>query len=145
MSDELLRVFVYGTLKPGEENYPRYCQDYVVEAVAAIAIGTLYDLPMGYPAMTMGTSPVYGYLLTFDDFSVLDELDWLEDYDATRPPDANEYSRDEIEVFRPDRRSLGLAWVYRMSTAQAVQLGGTVLANGNWQRHLAGTADQLYF
>ncbi len=142
MNDELLRVFVYGTLKPGEENYPRYCQDAVVEAVEAIAFGTLYSLPMGYPAMTRGTSPVYGYLLTFADFSVLEELDWLEDYDPTRPPDANEYHRDEIEVFSPDQRSLGLAWVYRMSTVQATQMGGTVLVEGNWQPHLMDTTEQ---
>lgn len=133
MSDKLLSVFVYGTLKPGEENYPRYCQDKVVQVVEAIAFGTLYDLPMGYPAMTMGTSPVHGYLLTFADFSVLHELDRLEDYDPTRPPDANEYSRDEIEVFSSDQRSLGVAWVYRMSPVQALQMGGTVVADGTWK------------
>lgn len=132
MSHELLRIFVYGTLKPGEQNYLGYCHHKVIEAVEAIAYGTLYDLPMGYPAMTVGNSPVYGYLLTFDDFLVLQQLDWLEDYDPTRPPEANEYSRDEIEILSLDRQPLGRAWVYRMSPAQAIQMGGTVVADGNW-------------
>jgi len=133
VSHELLRVFVYGTLKPGEENYFGYCHHNVVAAVEAIAYGALHSLPMGYPAMTVGNSPVYGYLLTFDDFLVLQQLDWLEDYDPTRPPEANEYSRDEIEILSLDRQPLGLAWVYQMSTAQAIQMGGTVVPDGNWK------------
>lgn len=132
MSDKHFRIFAYGTLKPGEENYSRYCQLKVVETLEAIAFGTLYHLPMGYPAMTTGSSPVYGYLFTFADLSVLQQLDWLEDYDPTRPPEANAYSRNEIEVFSLEHQPLGLAWTYRMRAEQAVQMGGIVLPGGNW-------------
>lgn len=132
MSDKHFRVFVYGTLKPDEENYSRYCQAKVVETTEAIAFGTLYHLPMGYPAMTTGSSPVYGYLLTFADLAVLRQLDWLEDYDPTRPSEANDYSRDQIEVFSLDHQPLGVAWSYRMRPEQAVQMGGTLLPGGNW-------------
>lgn len=132
MSDKHFRLFVYGTLKIGEENYSRYCQVKAVETLEAIAFGTLYHLPMGYPAMTAGCSPVYGYLFTFADLSVLRQLDWLEDYDPTRPSVVNEYSRDEIEVFSLEQQPLGLAWSYRMKVEQAVQRGGIIVPDGNW-------------
>jgi gamma-glutamylcyclotransferase (GGCT)/AIG2-like uncharacterized protein YtfP len=70
-----LNVFVYGTLKPEEVNYQRYCAGKVVEEKRAIAFGQLFDLPLGYPAMTLGESPVQGYLLTLADPTVLSILD----------------------------------------------------------------------
>lgn len=45
-SDNLVKVFVYGTLKPGESNYQRYCdRSSVVESQRAIALGQLFALP----------------------------------------------------------------------------------------------------
>lgn len=139
---EALRVFVYGTLKPGEANYQAYCAGRVVECVEAIAFGTLYDLPLGYPAMTVGSAPVHGYLLTFHDLTVLQELDELEDYSTTRPPEDNEYRREWIEVFENQkflqghRRTLGFAWIYLMSEALVKTLGGSILVTGCWTSSL---------
>ena len=39
-----MKVFVYGTLKPGECNYLRYCEGKVVDACPAIARGELFAL-----------------------------------------------------------------------------------------------------
>ncbi len=72
-----VQVFVYGTLKPGERNYQRYCAGKVVEAQRAFTLGRLFALPMGYPAMTTGADIVHGYLLTFADLAILDALDEL--------------------------------------------------------------------
>lgn len=127
---EQLRVFVYGTLKPGEANF-RYCEGRV-KFEAAIARGILYDLPMGYPAMTHGEEWVKGYLLTFSDRTLLQELDDLEDYDPHRPPEQNEYLREWIEVYRPDEQPLGDAWCYRMTKTQAVAFGGIHVGSGWW-------------
>jgi len=69
----LVRVFVYGTLKPGEANYKRYCANKVVDVKKAFAQGKLFALPMGYPAMTLGDSQVYGYLLSFSNPRILNE------------------------------------------------------------------------
>lgn len=78
----MLKVFVYGTLKPGERNYPLYCTQ-AIEIIAAIAYGKLYDLPMGYPAAIFPESDlVWGYVLTFGDTTVLQTLDELENYDS---------------------------------------------------------------
>jgi gamma-glutamylcyclotransferase (GGCT)/AIG2-like uncharacterized protein YtfP len=129
---DLIRVFVYGTLKPGECNFEQYCADRVVATQAAIAYGALFDLHLGYPSMTAGDRPVYGYLLSFTDAVVLDAMDQLEDFDSRRPADRNEYNRVETEVFDLRGRSLGSAWVYLMSPELVKQAGGTLLLNGNW-------------
>jgi gamma-glutamylcyclotransferase (GGCT)/AIG2-like uncharacterized protein YtfP len=128
----MLRVFVYGTLQPGERYYPAYCEGKVVESRRAIAYGRLYDLPLGYPAMTAGDQPVQGTLLTFPNDGPLAALDDLEDYDPNRPPEENEYVRQRQEIFSPEGAPLGLAWVYLMDSNQVEQLGGCWLAAGKW-------------
>lgn len=131
-----MKVFVYGTLKPGECNYLRYCEGKVVAAEGAIAIGQLFALSLGYPAMTAGVGTVYGFVLTFTDSSILEELDRLEDYDRLRPPEKNEYQRQEIEVFNRDRQSLGMAWAYLMWRDRIHSLGGIPLPDGCWYSSL---------
>ncbi|NJR64240.1 MAG: gamma-glutamylcyclotransferase [Leptolyngbyaceae cyanobacterium CRU_2_3] len=129
---ELLKLFVYGTLKPGESNYEAYCAGQAVEVQEAIAYGELFDLPFDYPAMTAGDRPVYGYILSFSNAAILDDLDELEGYSSEPSLTPNEYEREEIEVFSLDGRSLGSAWVYLMSVEQAIEIGGILLADGRW-------------
>ncbi|KYC39340.1 hypothetical protein WA1_31900 [Scytonema hofmannii PCC 7110] len=128
----LLKVFVYGTLKPGEENYDRYCIGKVVDAIGAIAVGKLFALPMGYPAMALGDHSVRGYLLSFADSQVLIDLDELEDYHPARDESENLYNRQQIEVHDLQGHSLGWAWVYVMKEELATQLGGIFLPDGWW-------------
>ena len=66
-------VFVYGTLKPNNSNYQQYCATKVISSQPAIALGQIFALPMGYPAMIEGNDQVQGYLLTFADSNILDE------------------------------------------------------------------------
>jgi gamma-glutamylcyclotransferase (GGCT)/AIG2-like uncharacterized protein YtfP len=128
-----MKIFVYGTLKPGEANHDRYCQS-ATHIQAAIAHGTLFALPFGYPAMTPGNSPISGFLLTFDDPQILNELDELEDYQPDRPADQNEYYRQKNQTFSPSHQSLGKAWVYMMALEKAKRLGGVLLPNGTWTK-----------
>jgi gamma-glutamylcyclotransferase (GGCT)/AIG2-like uncharacterized protein YtfP len=128
----MIKVFVYGTLKPGEENYQGYCAGKVINATKAIARGKLYDLPMGYPAMIPGDSPVQGYLLSFADSGVLKELDELEDYYPTKPESEILYYRQQIETYNLQGQSLGLAWVYFMSSEKVTHFGGRILPDGWW-------------
>ncbi len=134
-----LKVFVYGTLKPGEINYQRYCAGAVVEAQKAIAFGQLFDLSLDYPAMTDGESPVYGFVLTFADPDILNVLDELEDYDSRRTPEANEYQRQQIETYDLSGQALGLAWVYLMTIERVQRLEGVLLPSGSW----TGYVDKL--
>jgi gamma-glutamylcyclotransferase (GGCT)/AIG2-like uncharacterized protein YtfP len=128
-----MRVFVYGTLKPGECNYLLYCAGRVIEEVAAYTWGELYHLPpLGYPGMTEGKGRVSGFLLTFADSSMLSALDQLETYDPVRSPEDNEYQRLMVTVYRPSGESLGEAWAYSMTKAKVKQLGGILLPAGSW-------------
>lgn len=131
-----LKIFVYGTLKPEETNYQRYCAGKVVEAKRAIAFGQLFDLPLGYPAMTIGDSPVQGFLLTFADPNVLSILDELEDYDPQRLPEENEYYRQQIDIYSPTGQALGLAWVYLMTSKQVQYLEGIPIPSGWWSGYV---------
>lgn len=45
-------LFVYGTLKRGFTNHDRFCCD-LLGAEEATVRGRLYDLPVGYPALTV--------------------------------------------------------------------------------------------
>lgn len=127
-----LKIFVYGTLKPGESNYQRLCVGKVVEEEKAIAYGQLFDLTLGYPGMTAGQSPIQGFVLTFADGAILSILDELEDYDPNRSESDNEYNRQLIEVYNQSGESLGLVWVYLMSWEKVQELRGVMINSACW-------------
>lgn len=129
-----LKVFVYGTLKPGEVNYNLYCGDQVVEAKKAIAFGQLFALPVGYPAMIPGEGLVQGFLLTFPNQAILSALDELEDYDPYRVAAENEYNRQQIEVYDLTRETLGIAWAYLMTFEQVKHFQGIPIPSGYWSQ-----------
>lgn len=130
----MIRVFVYGTLKPDESNYFLYA-DRVISNRTAIAHAALYHLPLGYPAIVPGDSVTYGYLLTFRDAEILEILDSYEQHDPTEiePFGAgNDYERQEIEVFDLNRRSIGSAWAYVMTREKVDRLNGVLIRSGIW-------------
>ncbi len=131
-----IRVFVYGTLKPGENNHSKYCAKKLDgchnRALPAYTMGELFDLGVGYPGMTMGSRLVYGYLLSFQKFGILEELDELEDYLPGRVSSQNLYNRHQVEIFAPEGKSLGLGWVYFMSPDKISSFNGVLLPNGWW-------------
>jgi gamma-glutamylcyclotransferase (GGCT)/AIG2-like uncharacterized protein YtfP len=130
---DALKVFVYGTLKPGESNYQSYCAGKVSEVTRVYTFGQLYHLgACGYPAMTLGRSKVGGFLLTFLDLSVLEKLDELESYQLQRAPAENEYQRQKIIVYEPSGKPLGEAWGYLMSFEKVQQFGGILVPSGWW-------------
>jgi gamma-glutamylcyclotransferase (GGCT)/AIG2-like uncharacterized protein YtfP len=128
----LCHVFVYGTLKPNQANYAKYCAGKAIAEQQAIAYGELFALPMGYPAMIAGNQQVHGYLLSFPDASILESLDDLEDYQGDRHAAENLYDRQKIEIFDLAEKSLGFAWVYLMTSAQVIHFGGVAQLNGCW-------------
>lgn len=134
----MIRVFTYGTLKPGEINH-RVCAADVVEVQPAIAIGRLYHLPFEYPAMTLEEKGiVQGYVLTFSQPEILAALDQFEQHDpetfqqvAPRQSlDDSQYSRLLLNVFTPHQTPLDPAWGYVMTRSQIEQLQGVPVPNG---------------
>ncbi|NPV59112.1 MAG: gamma-glutamylcyclotransferase [Actinobacteria bacterium] len=63
---EVIPVFAYGTLKPGEKMFRHICHT-VRETIPASITGKLYETPFGYPLLVEpgaeGGSPVNGVLL----------------------------------------------------------------------------------
>ncbi|MEL6440662.1 MAG: gamma-glutamylcyclotransferase family protein [Cyanobacteria bacterium J06621_8] len=128
-----LKVFVYGTLKPGYRNYAVYCEGKVAAATTASTKGNLYSLPMGYPAMTAGNNQVSGVLLAFQDTQVLDSLDHLEGYQQELPLTASEYYRASVPVYDSSGGVIAQAWTYYMTTARVEYYQGVPLNSGCWQ------------
>lgn len=127
-----LKVFVYGTLKPGEANYQHYCEGKVKTQTPAYTLGNLYALPFGYPAMTVGKNQVQGFLLEFSDPKVLSSLDRLEDYQEQRASNLNEYYRSLTLVYSFDDRPITQAWAYYMKSDRVRQYGGIEVVSRNW-------------
>lgn len=136
--NQVLHVFAYGTLKPGEQYFGEFCEAYVQQYQTAIAPGRLYHFPaLGYPAMTLESGWVQGVLFTFDTTAVLDLLDELEDYFPDRPEDS-EYQRIRHPIYTPEQVPLVEAWVYVMTRQQVEARGGQWLPAGDWRgRHHA--------
>jgi gamma-glutamylcyclotransferase (GGCT)/AIG2-like uncharacterized protein YtfP len=135
MIQDFILVFVYGTLKPNEVNYPKYCAGKVIEEKRAFSWGQLFDLPFGYPAMTEGNNKVEGYLLTFAEAEILQSLDELEDYQPERSPENNEYNRRLIPVYSTTGEHLGEAWGYLMSLEKVKHFAGERVTSGWWTRN----------
>jgi len=128
-----MKVFVYGTLKPGEENYPAYCEGKAIAVQPAYTYGKLYHLCLGYPAMTVGTEKVQGYVLTFADESNLVELDELETFDPQGLPENNEYQRKMIPLYDLEDQYLGQAWGYLMNLEKIEAFEGVFIPSGCWK------------
>lgn len=130
---ESLKVFAYGTLKPGGHYWPEFCEGKVVAQTPAKIRGELYDLHVGYPGLRLrGEDWVYGYVLVLKDEAALARLDDLEGYVPNRPEDQNEYNRLKVECFKMEDEPLGEAWAYEMTAATMARLRGTLIEGGDW-------------
>ncbi|MFD1773430.1 gamma-glutamylcyclotransferase family protein [Paenibacillus rhizophilus] len=130
-------VFVYGTLRQGEENHHLLCNARPI-ALMAQSKGVLMDTRQGYPAMVQeGSGVVAGELYEMPP-EVLARLDELEDYYGQGNP-ANEYERIRAVVTTDSGQQE--AWVYVY-----LERGQDVIAGGDWKLHLLRRSSHvLYF
>jgi len=133
----MIRVFVYGTLKPDGKYYQMYCRGKTLEELKCWTIGRLYALPLGYPAMILAKPPtddrVYGYLLSFASPKDLDNLDELEGYSGIPHSHLNEYDRAKIIVYDEANQAIDKVWTYFMTPEKVKSLKGIYLPCGQWQ------------
>lgn len=108
-----LPLFVYGTLLPGERNYPRLLAGRTQGESPAQVSGELWWIAEeDYPYLCRGDEVIHGYLVRIVDkvySATVLAIDLLEDFYPDRPS-ASLYLRRTIEVVNP----LGteLAWTY---------------------------------
>lgn len=107
-------VFVYGTLRQGQNNHHLLAQSEWLGNYATPPIYSLYDLG-AYPAVTEGHSVLYGEVYRVDD-KTLQQLDLLEDVPVT-------YRREQIET------QFGLAWIYFYQHGDQLE---TLISSGDW-------------
>lgn len=114
MSEERLPVFVYGTLRQGEKNYPRYLAGRTGKELAATAEGRLFFVADGgYPYVEPGEGTVTGELIYLEPSrydQTLQSIDDLEEYD---PADESHsvYLRRRTTVTLADGGRTA-AWIY---------------------------------
>lgn len=126
-----LPIFVYGTLRPGQKNYPHYLGGHTVREEPALVAGAdLYYLEDGgYPYLVRGEGEVHGTLLEIAPAayrSILCSLDALEEYD---PADevGSVYLRRRATVRREDGSEVE-AWAYYWNRPRQ----GTKIVSGNF-------------
>lgn len=126
-----LPVFVYGTLRPGEKNYPGYLAGRTLCELSGTVAGELFFVAEGgYPYLQPGAGRVHGELMVLAPHQygeTLKCLDALEEYDSQ--DEANSvYLRRRTKVRLADG-SERLAWVYYWNLADLV---GRKIASGDF-------------
>ena len=119
-------IFVYGTLREGEERAPLMIKNRISPWVAGTVQGELRNLGL-YPALIQGNDCVHGELHQYAQIGeVLERLDWIEGHKSVGNPD-NLYDRILINVTTAS--GIVQAWTYRMC-----ELAGSRIESGDWKR-----------
>lgn len=127
-----LPVFVYGTLRPGGKNYPRYLEGRTVREMPATAEGELFFVAEGgYPYVVPGTGEVQGELVEIDPAlygETLRDLDGLEEYDP-KDEAGSVYLRRRTSVRLADGK-VAEAWIYYWNGLEE----GVRIGSGDFRR-----------
>ncbi|RJP34756.1 MAG: gamma-glutamylcyclotransferase [Actinobacteria bacterium] len=121
---DMIPVFVYGTLKPGEKMF-RHISHTVRDAVPAVINGRLYDTPFGYPLLVepgCGEEAIVNgvLLIPIDDQyeEMLGIIDVIEGEAG--------FERDEMEVtLESGQRVTAIIYFYREAPPYARPYHGT--------------------
>jgi len=108
------KIFAYGTLMSGFENFNKYLKDKAIEIKKGYTYGSLYHL-LNYncPALVDGKDRVWGEIITFcDDGQTLNEIDNMEMYFENGGEPA--YLREKREVLYEDgSKELADVYIYQ--------------------------------
>lgn len=140
-----MNLFVYGTLQPGQRNWPLIASAISAHTPASVRGFKLWDLPQhGYPALTLDPTDreVFGHLLSVYPHrqgETLSTLDILEGYDPAAPQ-RSLYWRARAQVYLQDQdqdQAPQQAWLYRYNPARVAELEqqGRWLELGRWPAH----------
>jgi gamma-glutamylcyclotransferase (GGCT)/AIG2-like uncharacterized protein YtfP len=104
-------LFVYGSLMKGMVHHNKVAA-MVKDIKPATCVGTLYRLPVGYPAMVEGPGTVRGELFTLDKFKdIIKILDEFEGYSQTTP-EKSLYMRLEASVMVDGAKKPATSFAY---------------------------------
>ncbi len=134
-------LFVYGTLRPGQSAFEKLCRE-ALTVDPAVANGSLYVLPAGYPVLVLPESvseplachrpeSVMGDLLSFSDMEV--RLELLDAYEEVGAETA-EYVRTIIDVRLLGSGRVVRSWAYACPPGKAAALAAAarLIPSGDW-------------
>lgn len=127
MSNGLVNVFVYGTLRMGEINH-NVVKGFITHSVTGTIKGTLYNVSDRYPALILDNEgfEVEGEWLVVDN-SALKEMDRLEGYHG--PGKDNFYERVWVKDLHSDYEG----WVYVWEYPSTKSVKYPVIPSGDWK------------
>ena len=135
------RLFVYGTLRPGQSAFKRFCRE-TLTVDPAVASGSLYVLPAGYPVLVLPESvsepparhrpgSVRGDVMSFSDMQ--DRLELLDAYEEVGG-ERSEYVRTIIDVRLLGSGRTVRSWAYACLPGKAAALAAAarLISSGDW-------------
>lgn len=125
------RVFVYGTLRSGEERHSAMRRPGLRRALEAEVLGCLMDFG-DYPGLVLShgeRTPVRGELYEYEDpRDLLRELDEIEDFFGYES-EGSLYRRSLLDVATPEGPAIAWVYVYVGDVS-----GARILGAGDWKR-----------
>ena len=127
-----LPLFVYGTLRPGEQYHNRLLGDHIDRVESALIQGGLVQhLAGNYPCLVRGEGSVAGELVWIQPEvwpKLIEAVDRFEEY-SPLDMENSMYRREQVEAKLGCGKVI-LAWTYVWNQAE---MPGPVIVSGDWQ------------
>ncbi len=127
------RLFVYGTLRPGQKHHERICTGFEIQIYPALVRGALYELPEGYPALTEGEQWIRGDVLCFSNQELLIKCDLWEEYDPNLQTGNCVYRRVYRNIYNSDYSLTGKAQTYIVNKEVLNRKRAILIPMGTWK------------
>jgi gamma-glutamylcyclotransferase (GGCT)/AIG2-like uncharacterized protein YtfP len=127
------KLFVYGTLMKGFENFNKYLKGKIKEIKRGYTYGKLYHLSKdNYPALLDGKDKVWGEIITFyDDGQIMKEIDKAEEVFDKSPT----YLREKRKVFYEDGKQEFIdMYIYKKNIDSKSHI---YIESGDWKTFLS--------
>lgn len=132
MTDQQLPLFVYGTLRSGEQNYALLRGKTTSEVLAYTYHMELYSLG-AYPMMVSGHGTVYGELMTLEPSFYQPVMRLIDRLEGHRDDNSGLYQRQPITVLDACG-NLVKAWAY-LGNVEGIGLKCERIPNGDWVKY----------
>ena len=135
-----MKIFVYGTLMTGFENYKKYLDGNICSIEHGITRGRLYHLPEGYPALVDGQDIIKGEIIEIKESKILEDIDFLEEYKGEG--EENLYNRVEVKVKSEEGEDF-LCWTYFYVNKNYAESDGRYITGGDWKKFIQENIEEL--
>lgn len=134
----LNKLFVYGTLLPGLDNYNRFLKASRPKTYPARAKGIMYYLPKdGYPVVLEGEGEIKGVLYESDDLGViLPQIDEIHKYTGVESQSHLIREIRDIEILETGENCKAHMYLWPPSKAQWLKENAVIVYGGDWLRFL---------